>query len=137
MRELDGWIDDRLFDGGKYVGLVKRGLWYRPDAHGYTGDESEAGRWLIGDAIKLTDPNADEPVTVKTLPIRHYSTDPAAAMGVWWRRSVFCRAFQKARQIISGNCTPRQGLKHIVPQPSNWPSRYSPRKSTPTHEMPM
>jgi hypothetical protein len=32
------------------VGLVKRGLWYRPNACGYTDRESEAGRYTMGEA---------------------------------------------------------------------------------------
>ncbi len=90
LRELEQWLDEYLFDGQKYVGLVKRGYWYRPDAHGYTSNESEAGRWLIGDAIKLSDPNADEPVTIKTFSTPPYSTDPAAAMEVLRKVSDKC-----------------------------------------------
>lgn len=36
--------------GNKFVGLKKRGLWYRPDAKGYTSDENQAGRYTQEEA---------------------------------------------------------------------------------------
>ncbi len=79
LRELDAWIDRELFDGGNLVGLKKRGLWYRPDAKGYTDRSAEAGRYTREEAKKHEYPH-DDPVTICELPIRPYTTDPAAAM---------------------------------------------------------
>src|SRR6202012_3498780 len=78
---LDAWIDRHLFQGGQFVRLMKRGLWYRPDAKGYTSDVGEAGRYTLDEAMKLIHPD-DEPVTMHKFPVPHYSTDPAAAMQV-------------------------------------------------------
>jgi hypothetical protein len=83
LRELNTWIDETLFDGGKYVGLMRRGFWYRPNKKGYTNSPEESGRYLIGDAIKhTTDPDGDEPVKIERFPTPRYSTDRAAAMDV-------------------------------------------------------
>jgi hypothetical protein len=83
LRELNAWIHAALFDGGKYVGLVKRGMWYRANAAGYTNHEWEAGRYLIGDAIlHTTSPDCEDPVKVQSFSIPQYTTDPGAAMQV-------------------------------------------------------
>lgn len=81
MRELDGWIDVNLFGGGKFVGLKKRGCWYRPDAKGYTDRESEAGRYTREEA-KKHEYLHDERVTIHEFIPRHYTTDPAAGVMV-------------------------------------------------------
>lgn len=80
-QELDKWIHENLFEGDRYVGLRKHGLWYRPDAHGYTSLESEAGRYLIGDALKHTTEQSDDvedAVTVKSFTTPRYTTGAAA-----------------------------------------------------------
>lgn len=40
---------------GKFL-LLKRGLFYRPDAAGYTGIKEKAGRYDLTDAMSHTDP---------------------------------------------------------------------------------
>lgn len=40
--------------------IEKRGLYYRPDAHGYTGLKAEAGRYDL-DAVAVHFPNFDSP----------------------------------------------------------------------------
>lgn len=91
--ELDAWIAKNLFSHGEYVGLVKNGFWYRPNAAGYTPNESEAGRYLIGEAIRhTTDPNLDDCVKVQSFSVPHYSTDPAAAM----------QALEKCCELLPG-----------------------------------
>jgi hypothetical protein len=40
------------FVGETMVGLKKRGMWYRPDACGYTSSEAEAGRFTTEEAKK-------------------------------------------------------------------------------------
>lgn len=87
-QKLNLWIDVNLFDGGKFVGVMKRGLWYRPDARGYTDNVDEAGRWTRGEANMLKSPKTDralfpneEPVTIHEFPVRDY-TEPRLAMEV-------------------------------------------------------
>lgn len=46
------------------VGLMKRYLWYRPDARGYTANESDAGRYTLEEAKKHAHLLGEEPVTI-------------------------------------------------------------------------
>lgn len=83
LRELDAWIAKHLFQYGDYVGLMKRGLWYRTAGAGYTSDEAQAGKYLIGDAIKqTTDPSLEDAVKVQSFSIPYYTADQEAAMTV-------------------------------------------------------
>lgn len=62
--ELDAWIAEHVM-GTKYlVGLKKRGNWYRPNAHGYTDQQSEAWQLTRDEAKKHEYLHGDEPVTV-------------------------------------------------------------------------
>ena len=58
----------------RFVGLKKRGLWYRPGAKGYTSHESEAGRFTMGEAKEHEYPH-DEPVTIHQFSIPNYPED--------------------------------------------------------------
>lgn len=78
--QLNQWIDTNLFDGGKFVGLKKRGLWYRPNARGYTSNVDEAGRYTMEEA-KLHEYPHDEPVTIHEFPVPDY-LQPALALKV-------------------------------------------------------
>ncbi len=40
--------------------IEKRGLYYRPDAKGYTGLKSEAGRYTFEDAVERVGPNGPD-----------------------------------------------------------------------------
>lgn len=46
------------------VGLMKRYLWYRPDARGYTANESDAGRYTLEEAKDHEYLLGEEPVTI-------------------------------------------------------------------------
>lgn len=78
---LDLWVDINVFNQFNMVGLRKRGLWYRPNAKGYTHQSAEAWRLTRAEA-KPYEYLHDEPVTICELPIPRYTTDPAAAMEV-------------------------------------------------------
>lgn len=84
MRELDAWIGVNLFNHGETVGLMKRGLWYRPKASGYTGSESEAGRYSREEAKRheYNPPGCLDPVTVAEFSAPHYTTDAAPSLEV-------------------------------------------------------
>jgi hypothetical protein len=41
-----------LLGGDKFVGLQKQGMWFRPNACGYTFEESAAGRFTLEEAKK-------------------------------------------------------------------------------------
>jgi hypothetical protein len=81
MKELDAWIHKHVMEGDLYVGLKKRGLWYRPNARGYTDRQSEAGRYTRAEAKEHEYPH-DEPVTICEFKPENYSSDAAAAMEV-------------------------------------------------------
>jgi len=53
------------------VGLKKRGLWYRPNARGYTTNESEAGRYSLKEAQEHAHPDG-EPVTIHRFKTPNY-----------------------------------------------------------------
>ncbi len=57
----------------KFVGLKKRGLWYRPGASGYTPCESEAGRFTWEEARKHEYPH-DVPVTIHEFSPKDYAS---------------------------------------------------------------
>lgn len=80
LRSLDAFIAERVFDGPKF-GLKKRGLWYRPDAKGYTDRQCEAWRLTEAEAKKheYTRGGYEEQVRVMILDTPHYTTDPAAS----------------------------------------------------------
>lgn len=61
------------------VGLKKRGMWYRPNARGYTCNEWEAGRYSMKDAMEHANPDG-EPVTIHqfTTPNYYESLDMCA-----------------------------------------------------------
>lgn len=54
---------DAILGPSLFVGLKKRGLWYRPGGHGYTSCEREAGRYTREQAKQHEYPH-DEPVTI-------------------------------------------------------------------------
>lgn len=81
IEELNQWIDANLFDGGKFVGIMKHGLWYRPNAQGYTNNFMEAGRFTRDEAKKHEQLNCEDNVTVHEFPVRDY-TQPAYAFEV-------------------------------------------------------
>ena len=54
------------------VGLMKRGLWYRPEACGYTNCECEAGRFTLEEA-KKHEYLLDEPVTIHRFKTPNYA----------------------------------------------------------------
>ena len=55
-----------------FVGLKKRGYWYRPDACGYTSRENEAGRYTIEEAQEHAHPDGD-PVTIHRFTTPNYA----------------------------------------------------------------
>ncbi len=81
--ELEKWIHVNLFDGDKFVGLMKQGLWYRPNAAGYTNNIDEAGRYTRDEAEKRKYPHSDRPcpnderVTIHEFPVTQYARDDA------------------------------------------------------------
>lgn len=54
------------------VGLKKRGLWYRPNARGYTSHENEAGRYTIDEAQEYAHSDG-EPVTIHRFTTPNYA----------------------------------------------------------------
>lgn len=92
-RELDKWIHLNVMEGDKYVGLMKRGLWYRPDAKGYTDRQSEAWKLPREEAKEHEYPH-DEPVTIREFQTPCYSTDPHEAFTV----------LQKCYQLDRNSC---------------------------------
>lgn len=79
LRELDAWIHKHIFEGDLYVGLKKRGFWYRAEANGYTDRQDEAGRFTRHEASKREYPHKgsslklclDEPVTIHEFEPKH------------------------------------------------------------------
>lgn len=55
--------------------LVKRGLFYRPNACGYTDRLAEAGRFSPEEASDHVYPYGDEPVTKRLAPVPDYLHD--------------------------------------------------------------
>ena len=84
LKELDQWIAKHVMGEKLMFGVKKRGMWYRPDAHGYTDRQSEAWRLTFDEAKKheYLRGSADERVTVCEILTPRYSTEPAAAMQV-------------------------------------------------------
>src|SRR5688572_10765285 len=60
--------------GIKY-GVMKRGLWYRPGAHGYTDRTNEAWSLTFDEAKAHEYLRDEEPVTVRRLPSPDYLND--------------------------------------------------------------
>ena len=81
IQELELWIHKNVFQGDKFVGLRRRGLWYRPNAGGYTDRQEEAGRYTREEAKKHAYPY-DEPVTIHEFDVPKYASDPAASFRV-------------------------------------------------------
>lgn len=61
--------------------LMKRGYYYRPNAHGYTSELTEAGRYTEEEAKRHVNPH-DEPVTMHPLPPMDYLRDLNALAAV-------------------------------------------------------
>lgn len=68
-------------------GLKKRGLWYRPNAFGYTNREEEAGRYTIAEAHEHAHPDG-EPVTIHKFSTPNYAESLDA-----------CRAFERTLDV--------------------------------------
>lgn len=81
ISDLNAWIDKNVFGLNPAYGLKKRGLWYRPNAKGYTDRQSEAGRYTLEEAMKHEYPY-DERVTKMLLTPLSYVTSPADALAV-------------------------------------------------------
>lgn len=60
--------------------MIKHGLYYRPDAHGYTGHLSEAWKVTHEVAKRHEYLRGDDQVTIKEVGSINYTTDSAAAM---------------------------------------------------------
>jgi hypothetical protein len=73
ISDLNDWIGRNLFDSHKFVGLKKRGLWYRPGAAGYTANPDEAGRYTLEEAKRHEDLR-DEPVTIHEFPVEDFES---------------------------------------------------------------
>lgn len=82
LRELDAWIAEHVMEAKNFVGVKKRGYWYRPNAHGYTDRQSEAWHMTREEAKKHEYLRGDEPVVICEFDTPSYTTDPAAAMMV-------------------------------------------------------
>jgi len=80
-RDLDKWIHAHVMHADEFVGLKKRGVWYRPNASGYTSDQRLAGRYTRDEAKRYEYPH-DEPVTIHEFEPQNYTTNPADAMAV-------------------------------------------------------
>jgi len=50
--EINRTISEAIGDH-QYVGLVKRGYWWRPEGKGYTANEDEAGRYTREEAARI------------------------------------------------------------------------------------
>lgn len=61
--------------------LVKRGLYWRPNAKGYTSCMAEAWRLSEEEANRYVHPH-DTPVTKQSAPLPDYHTDPSAALSI-------------------------------------------------------
>lgn len=66
MERIHGASDSRRVFGrvgvmseAQYL-IKKRGYWYRPNAQGYTGSKSDAGRFTLDEAERLTHPNGPD-----------------------------------------------------------------------------
>lgn len=94
---LSDWIGRNLFDDHKFVGLKKRGLWYHPNARGYTDNPDDAGRYTLEEAAKH-EYLRDEPVTIHEFPPKDY-TRPENAM------EVLKRCAEKASIAVTNGTT--------------------------------
>lgn len=72
--ELNAEIAERCGVGDRYV-IMKRGMYYRPNAHGYTYNLSEA--WIVDLELaqKHERPRCDEPVTIQKVGPPNYAED--------------------------------------------------------------
>lgn len=84
-KPIDSLTPEELREIAEFFGianrfvLMKRGLYYRPDAHGYTDRIEEA--WILSseEADKHVYPH-DEPVTKHPAPLPAFGTDANAAL---------------------------------------------------------
>lgn len=67
-REISAWCGESYF-----VGLMRRGFWYRPNGHGYTGIESEAWHLSPEEAKRHENLRDDQPVTIEKFTPRKYT----------------------------------------------------------------
>ena len=81
IKELEFWIHKNVFKADGLVGLKKRGLWYRPNACGYTDRQEEAGRYTLEEAKKHEHAD-DVPVTIHEFDVPRYASKPAPALEV-------------------------------------------------------
>lgn len=99
LRELDAWLHLNVCDGAAFVGLRKRGYWYRENAHGYTDRQSEAGKYTREQAKAHEYLRGDEPVTIHEFDIPHYTTNPADAFEVLKRCAEKCEQMPRIDPI--------------------------------------
>lgn len=71
-QEINQAIHDALFEPRYHI--LKRGLYYRPGACGYTDDPKQAWEVLLDEAKKHECPH-DEPVTIRLVPPKDYYHD--------------------------------------------------------------
>lgn len=102
--EINQAIEEALSGGDRWV-LVKRGLYYRPNAKGYTNHLSEA--WIVteAEADKHTYPH-DEPVTKHRVPPRNFYHDlnACAEMETCVPRSQWSEWAMTIRRIVQRDC---------------------------------
>lgn len=102
LRELDTWIHRHIFEVDLYVGLKKRGFWWRPNSCGYTGNQDEAGRYTRAEAAKKAQPDG-EPVTIREFEPKKYTTDSAAAMEVLKKCAEKMDRYQSVTLVKNGD----------------------------------
>ena len=72
--------------------IVKRGMFYRPDAHGYTWSKREAWRLPLAEAKKHEYPKGTDPVTLQKCPPRDFcGSHDAMAVAKKWIKDEFRR----------------------------------------------
>lgn len=72
--EMNAAIHSAIGRGDEWL-IVKRGLFYRPNAHGYTSNEQDAWRLSEQDAKLQLYPHGDEPVTMQRASPADYAND--------------------------------------------------------------
>lgn len=71
--EINREIAEKVGTADQWL-IVKHGLFYRPEARGYTSHESEAGKWPFAQAKEHERLCVEDPVTIKQATIPPYSS---------------------------------------------------------------